>query len=94
MTIPNNLAGRITGNEHLVITIENSGITAPEIPKGFDGDSSNGYEVEVTFVNTDPNDVESKADDKTFIVVKNPISSSVPTPRCGLTFSPTPRLMK
>jgi len=78
LTIPDGLATRINGNEHLVITIEDSGITAPEIPKGFDGDSSNGYEVEVTFVNTDPTDVESKADDKNFIVVKNPISSSVP----------------
>ncbi len=78
LTIPSGVDGRVTGNEHLVITIDDSGITAPEIPKGFDGDSSNGYEVKVAFVNTDPNRVKSEADDKNFIVVKNPISSSVP----------------
>ena len=71
---------RVGEGEHLVITIErDSGITAPETPKGFD-DDKDGYDVAITFVNTDPDpDVTSPSDDKNIIVVKNPISSHVPS---------------
>ena len=81
LTIPNgsDLSTRVGTGEHLVITIErDSGITVPETPKGFD-DDKDGYDVTITFINTDPDpDESSPADDENIIVVKNPISSTVP----------------
>ena len=79
VTIPNNLAERVGEGEHLEITIESgSGITAPETPIGFD-DPADGYDVTINFVDTAPDpDVRFSADDKNTIVVRNPISSTVP----------------
>jgi len=55
LTIPtgSDLSTRVGTGEHLVITIErDSGIIAPETPKGFD-DDKDGYDVTITFINTD-----------------------------------------
>ena len=60
--------------EYLVVTIEKgSGILTPETPRGFD-DPSVGYPVAISFDGTD-------ATDKNFVVVKNPVSSTVPNAR-------------
>ena len=79
LTIPD-LAAHIHGpGEHLEITIKKgTGILTPETPGGFD-DLSEGYEVPITFVDRaeegrDPIPTE----DKNIVVVKNPVSSTVP----------------
>ena len=73
------LEERVGANEHLVITIAaNSGITAPETPKGFD-DNDDGYPVAITFVDTGQSPApQSSAKDTNIIVVKNPVSDTVP----------------
>ena len=65
---------------YLAITIqEGSGILTPDVPRGFD-DPDEGYKVAITLV--DKHDEPSKthlATDENIAVVKNPISSSVPS---------------
>lgn len=80
LPIPSGVGGRVTGDEHIVITIEgDNGITAPETPKGFD-DRDEGYEVTITFVDTDSTPADPfEATDENIIVVKNPLSSDVPS---------------
>ena len=81
LTIPAGVVvGRVTGVNHLVITIEgDSGIMAPETPIGFD-DPDERYDVAITFVDTGvPSNAPVLADDKNSIVVKNPLSSTVPS---------------
>ena len=88
LTIPAGLSARVGGEEHLVITIESgSGIVAPETPIGFD-DPDKGYDVTITFfdyfdaggaVVVGGGSVVAK--DKNIVVVKNPVSSTVPNAR-------------
>lgn len=84
LTIPAGVADRVGTNEHLVITIERgSGIVAPETPVGFD-DPDDGYPVTVTFIDVNNNAEEGvrvDAKDENIIVVKNPVSSTVPNAR-------------
>lgn len=80
LTIPNNVAGRFGSEpiEHLVITIEaGSGIVTPETPVGFDNPNE-GYDVAISFVADPDSGMETPAADKNIIVVKNPVSSTVP----------------
>ena len=84
LTLPTNgvPANRLGTEDHLVITIAaNNSIKAPETPKGFDDDSSTGYAIKITFIDTHNNNKEIDATDKNFIVVKNPVSSPVPGDR-------------
>ena len=75
---------RVGEGEHLVITIErDSGITAPETPVGFDSPNE-GYNVAVTFVDTKDtpettDDTTRSTTDENIIVIKNPLSSDVPS---------------
>ena len=73
------LKERVGTGEHLVITIKaNNGITAPKTPKGFD-DNNEGYYVDITFVDTAPEpDKSSLGIGTNIIVIKNPVSSTVP----------------
>lgn len=86
LTIPDGLAARVMDDEdeHLVITIESgSGIVAPETPIGFD-DPDDGYDVTITFVDANGNvgdGTTDEAEDKNIVVVKNPVSSTVPNAR-------------
>ena len=64
--------------EHLIITIgQGTGILTPEIPRGFD-DPDEGYPVTITFVDAGSAGPGVDADDENIVVVKNPISSTVP----------------
>lgn len=83
LTLPSGLdQTRVSLNDHLVITINNSQITAPEIPRGFEDpehrqDTDRGYPVEITFTGSNGTE-RQEAPDNNFVVVKNPISSTVP----------------
>ena len=78
------LAGKIGVGEHLIITIEEgTGILAPELPKGFPDPTQKpqdkGYPIEITFIDSNNNGLpERPAMDENFVVVKNPVSSTVP----------------
>ena len=78
------LAGKIGVGEHLIITIEEgTGILAPELPKGFPDPTQKpqdkGYPIEITFIDNNNNGLpERPAMDENFVVVKNPVSSTVP----------------
>ena len=79
------LAQRVGADEHLVITIESdNGITAPETPRGFDDpdhpDSiDEGYPVIISFHDAGAPAVSPViATDTNILVVKNPVSSTVP----------------
>lgn len=77
LSIPAGVAP-VGADDHLVIIIEaNSGITAPETPKGFD-DDKDGYRVDIIFVDTSGDKPDYTARDTNIIVVKNPLSSTVP----------------
>ena len=84
LTIPPVFDARVTGDDHLVITIEgDSGIMAPEIPQGFKDpnhqqDTGKGYPVKIAFISTSTG-LREPAPDNNSIVVKNPISSTVPS---------------
>ena len=66
----------MTRGEYLTITInEDSGILTPETPRGFDGEAE-GYAVKITFL--DSGGQSAVATDKNIVVVKNPVSSTVP----------------
>lgn len=72
------LAERVGIGEHLVITIErDSDIKAPETPVGFEDDKE-GYKVKVTFDDSG-GETDYSAKDTNIIVVKNPLSSDVPS---------------
>ena len=81
LTIPDLAAFTDEVGEHLIITIEEgTGILAPETPMGFHDptrrEQESGYPVGIVFVNgTD----EYDAPDENYVVVKNPISSTVPS---------------
>lgn len=89
LAIPNGF-GNVGSDEHLVITITNSGITAPEIPLGFEDpnhplDPDKGYPVEIVFTDsTDAEQPEPVRGDN-FVVVKNPVSSTVPSKEVRVT---------
>ena len=68
-------------DEHLVITIkQGTGILTPEVPRGFDR-ATDGYEVTFTFIDNDgsPSRPPVEVSGQNVVVVKNPISSSVPS---------------
>ena len=73
----------VAQGEYLIIRIKKgTGILTPETPKGFDGESD-GYEVKITFIdcgvgNNCENSRSEPAKDENFVVVKNPVSSTVP----------------
>ena len=66
--------------EYVTITIKaGTGIETPETPQGFDNfEDEKPYEVFISFVNGDTQDEEIQAEDKNYVIVKNPISSTVP----------------
>ena len=71
----------VEAGEHITITIKAGvGIETPETPQGFDNfENEEPYEVFITFVDGDQNPVAPKdAADRNFVIVKNPISSTVP----------------
>ena len=83
LTLPD--LASLLGNEgeHLIITIgEGTGILAPQIPKGFHDstlrDQEDGYPVEITFVDASGASPDIPTDNKNFVVVKNPVSSTEP----------------
>ena len=73
---------RFEEGEYLEITINrSSGILTPETPRGFD-ESNDGYEVTITFIDRDAGENRKNnfaATDRNTVVVKNPISSTVPS---------------
>ena len=76
LTLPGSVAH--SPSEYLIITIrQGTGILTPEIPRGFD-DPNEGYPVTITFVDADSVSPGVDADDENIVVVKNPISSTVP----------------
>ena len=77
ITLPAGLAARVSTGEYLIITIgKGTGILAPETPRGFD-DHEKGYPIGITFLG-ESGDSEHVAADKNVVVVKNPVSSTVP----------------
>ena len=65
----------VAANEFVIITIKpGTGILPPETPQGFDGEEP-GYPVTITF-GGDP--IADEEMDKNVVVVKNPVSSTVP----------------
>ena len=67
--------------EYVTITIKaGAKIETPETPQGFDNfEGEKPYEVTITFVNGDANSTDEKqADDKNYVIVKNPLESTVP----------------
>ena len=83
LTLPNlSDPARFEAGEYLDITIgKGSGILTPEVPRGFDNQDL-GYPVTITFADGDSTG-NGKADfvatDRNIVVVKNPISSTVPS---------------
>lgn len=73
---------RFEAGEYIEITImQGTGVLTPEVPRGFDDDHL-GYLVTITFIDKDGG--EGKRDDfvatdRNVVVVKNPISSTVPS---------------
>ena len=70
----------LSSAEYITITIKaGTGIETPETPQGFDNfEDEKPYEVFISFVNGDTQDEEIQAQDKNYVIVKNPISSTVP----------------
>ncbi len=70
LTLPNPSVA-VGDGEYLIVTLDKgSGILTPETPRGFD-DPEDGYPVKIEFNDT-------SVADKNIVVVKNPISSTVP----------------
>ncbi len=64
--------------EYLHIAVnQGTGILTPEVPRGFD-DTDEGYPITVAFINAASGQQAVTAPDANVVVVKNPISSSVP----------------
>ena len=72
--------GTPLAGEYITITIKaGTGIETPETPQGFDNfEDEEPYEVFIDFVDGNTSAGEEPALDKNFVVVKNPISSTVP----------------
>lgn len=73
---------RVGPGEYITITIKaGAGIETPETPQGFDNfEDEKPYEVTITFVDGGPDPLAPKdALDKNYVIVKNPISSTVPS---------------
>ena len=78
LTIPDLTQHTDGPGEHLSIIIKKgTGILTPETPAGFDDDPSEGYKVPITFVDAGM-DRRLPAKDENIVVVKNPVSSTVP----------------
>ena len=81
LTLPRGVSVAHGAGEYLIVTIdEGTGILTPEVPKGFDNPDE-GYPVEITLIDRDagqPNPTHV-ASDENIVVVKNPISSAVPS---------------
>ncbi|MYC37895.1 MAG: hypothetical protein F4X66_13430 [Chloroflexi bacterium] len=71
----------VEAGEYITIKIKaGAGIETPETPQGFDNfEDEKPYEVFISFVNGDTPNEEIRAEDKNFVIVKNPISSTVPS---------------
>lgn len=71
----------LSSAEYITIKIKaGTGIETPETPQGFDNfEDEKPYEVFIFFVNGDTQDEEIQAQDKNYVIVKNPISSTVPS---------------
>ena len=72
----------VQAGEFITITIKaGAGIETPETPQGFDNfEGEKPYEVTITFVDGDSSPAAPKdATDRNFVIVKNPISSTVPS---------------
>ena len=84
LTLPNLGANAPDANEYLIITInKGTGILTPETPKGFEDpdhpqDTGKGYPVGITFIGSTANEPQ-RALDNNIVVVKNPLSSTVPS---------------
>ena len=78
LTIPDLADSNRAPGEHLVVTIpKGTGILTPETPAGFDDDPSEGYKVPIAFVDMEMAP-KFPAADENIVVVKNPVSSTVP----------------
>ena len=82
LTLPESFSVVDGAGEYLRVFIEEgTGILTPEIPRGFDGHDP-GYPVTVTFIDKDAGAGKKEdfvATDRNVVVVKNPISSTVPS---------------
>ena len=76
----NDIDSNVQSGEYITITIKaGAKIETPETPQGFDGfEGEKPYEVFITFVDGDPPNGEVEAEDKNFVIVKNPTDSTVP----------------
>ena len=75
-------ADALADGDFITITIKaGTGIETPETPQGFDNfEDEEPYEVTIAFVDGgDPSIGREEASDKNFVIVKNPISSTVPS---------------
>lgn len=83
LTLPNSVSFARSTHEYIEITItKGTGILTPETPRGFDGDPDyDGYPVAITFVDKDAGQPDTRlpAPDNNIVVVKNPVSSTVPS---------------
>ena len=74
--------GYVPGTHLLMVIRQGTGILAPKIPRGFDeqGNCDDAYRVEITLIDTDLDGGMRRfpTGDENCIVVRNPISSTVP----------------
>ena len=70
----------LTPRDFITITIgQGAGIETPETPQGFDNfEGEKPYKVFITFKDVDGSEGDVQAQDRNFVIVKNPISSTVP----------------
>ena len=82
LELSGNFSEILSPGEYITIKIKaDARIETPETPRGFDNYEDEGpYEILITFVDgDDPSPAGQKeAEDKNFVVVKNPLSSTVP----------------
>ena len=81
LTLEDDLSGILDSGEQAIITIKGGvGIETPETPQGFDNlKGEDPYEVNVIFVDGDDASAEQeRVSDTNFVIVKNPLSSTVP----------------
>ena len=81
LTLPRGISVAHGAGEYLIVTInEGTGILTPEVPRGFDN-SDEGYLVGIILIDRDAGQSNPKYEtsDENIVVVKNPISSSVPS---------------
>ncbi len=79
LRLSDNLSGTLDAGEYVTITIKaGAKIETPETPQGFDDfEDEDPYPVSISFVDGATND-DVDAQDKNFVIVKNPIDSTVP----------------